>query len=148
VKLCRRCGQTKPRSDFYLSVGRGGDGRRAYCKKCDSALSMAYFKEHPDAARRSRRNAWWRKWGAKVDHEWYDEMLSAQEWCCASCGDSLLEMRPQQVHVDHDHLTGEGRGVLCGRCNIMMGMALDSVHRLLLGADYLASFCPRYEKQE
>lgn len=41
-------------------------------------------------------------------------------------------------HTDHDHETGEIRGILCGRCNLMLGHARDNVGILRAAIEYLS----------
>lgn len=41
------------------------------------------------------------------------------------------------LHWDHDHLTGEFRGWICGPCNIILGLAKDDPRKLDLLAAYL-----------
>lgn len=50
----------------------------------------------------------------------FEELLTKQGRACAVCRKSLS--RP---HVDHNHVTGEVRGILCGGCNIKLG-AIES----------------------
>lgn len=50
---------------------------------------------------------------------------------CAVCGDRA------ELVIDHCHETGEVRGLLCGQCNVGLGMFKDSVARMLAGIDYL-----------
>lgn len=46
--------------------------------------------------------------------------------------------RWKRLHVDHDHATGKVRGLLCFRCNTMLGHATDNPVVLLEAVDYLA----------
>jgi len=40
-------------------------------------------------------------------------------------------------HVDHDHLSGAIRGLLCHKCNAALGMVGDSIDHLLGLIQYL-----------
>ncbi len=53
---------------------------------------------------------------------------------CAICG-----KRPGKVslHVDHDHETGEVRGLLCVGCNNALGQFRDDLELLARASDYL-----------
>ena len=65
----------------------------------------------------------------------FDIMWEAQGGMCACCGDRLSAGRG--THVDHDHKTGVVRGLLCRRCNHMIGGARDNPDILTAGAQYL-----------
>ena len=41
------------------------------------------------------------------------------------------------LHVDHDHISGEVRGLLCQDCNVGLGYANDSQDTLKVGIKYL-----------
>lgn len=43
----------------------------------------------------------------------------AQEWRCLLCHKPFTALRPP--HNDHNHLTGDFRGLLCGHCNQTLG---------------------------
>lgn len=45
----------------------------------------------------------------------YDELLAAQDGVCAICRRATGKTR--RLAVDHDHDTGEVRGLLCNPCN-------------------------------
>lgn len=49
-----------------------------------------------------------------VDDATYAAMLERQGGHCAICPN---EPKTRRLHVDHDHRTGEVRGLLCYRCN-------------------------------
>lgn len=57
--------------------------------------------------------------------------LESQGRRCAVCKDGTA------VHVDHDHLTGKVRGVLCFNCNGGLGQFKDQIERLEQAIDYL-----------
>ena len=55
---------------------------------------------------------------------------------CAIC------QRPDPEHVDHDHESGEVRGILCFNCNGGLGQFRDDATALLRAAEYLTWFTP------
>lgn len=56
-----------------------------------------------------------------VDQYWYDRKLIEQGGVCAVCGTNRIENKGHRFFcVDHDHATGNVRGLLCSRCNISM----------------------------
>ena len=58
-------------------------------------------------------------------------MIEKQGGVCALCRQRAPE------HVDHDHLTGRVRGLLCSCCNQALGNARDDVAILERAVDYL-----------
>ena len=59
-----------------------------------------------------------------------DAMIALQGGCCASCGDTFAEASSRQIHVDHSHVTGAVRGILCHGCNVSLGLMRDDPHRI------------------
>lgn len=51
----------------------------------------------------------------------YDALLAEQKGACAVC----REVWTNDLYVDHHHPTGQIRGLLCARCNSLVG-ALES----------------------
>jgi hypothetical protein len=45
----------------------------------------------------------------------YISLLDIHDGKCAICG------REDDLHVDHDHITGNVRGLLCRHCNTSLG---------------------------
>lgn len=105
--------------------------------------------ENPGIFRERTRNSM-RKFAAKqraagrptnlarrgITNEEYDSIIAAQGGACAICAVALPTGRGR--HLDHDHVTGRVRGILCGPCNIGIGNLRDSAaivgaaHRYLL----------------
>lgn len=68
----------------------------------------------------------------------YQELFDRQNGLCAICG-THKPGRKGTVYfaVDHDHATGEIRGLLCQRCNLILGHAQDQEDVLVKAIDYL-----------
>lgn len=56
---------------------------------------------------------------------------------CAICFNDLDLTDNRRTHVDHCHETGEVRGILCQRCNVLLGLAEDNPFILLKSIAYL-----------
>lgn len=70
--------------------------------------------------------------------EEYDFLAAAQEAVCAICKqDPPLGNRILKLAVDHDHDTGEIRGLLCQRCNMALHFLENTAWRTAAEA-YLA----------
>lgn len=60
----------------------------------------------------------------------YDVLLESQEGRCAICRISLASLPTKLQHIDHDHITGVVRGVLCAHCNRGLGGFKDKIASL------------------
>lgn len=104
---------------------------RAEEKKAKAATPEARAK----AAETQRCNRL-KKYG--LTPECYRRMLFAQGGRCAVC----LSDRPGPIGkgsfaVDHDHVTGKIRGLLCGPCNVALGLFRDDPAVIRRGATYV-----------
>ena len=88
-------------------------------------LRDRWREDHPDAVRRHNKNVRLRrKYGITVAE--YETLRAAQADLCLICDQPEATINrgiPQQLAVDHDHNTGRVRGLLCIRCNMMIGGA-------------------------
>lgn len=130
-RICSGCGSDGP---FY-------EGHTPnYCKPCARARTvewqrknptyMAQWRERNPEARRKGYLA--REYGLTPDE--YDALAANQGGACAICAvvpDKLL-------CVDHDHGTGEVRGLLCSPCNGGLGQFRDDPELLGRAVAYLA----------
>ncbi len=69
-----------------------------------------------------------------ITGEEYAAMLADQGGVCYICGGKSGKKR---LAVDHDHRTGEVRGLLCKRCNRMLGYYGDKPETFTMAAAYL-----------
>lgn len=80
-----------------------------------------------------------RTYGISVED--YQKMLVEQEHKCAVCGGEGFIMNNQyhkmKLVVDHDHVTGRVRGLLCHNCNRALGLLQDSIESLDKAKAYL-----------
>jgi hypothetical protein len=66
----------------------------------------------------------------------YNELFDLQQGCCAICGAHQTKLS-KALAVDHDHETGEIRGLLCSGCNFILGHAKDDIGVLANAIKYL-----------
>jgi hypothetical protein len=65
-----------------------------------------------------------------------NEMFKNQNGKCAICGRHQSEFK-KIFNLDHNHSTGKIRGLLCFRCNCMLGFATDDLNILKKAIKYL-----------
>ena len=163
MKRCTKCGRVKPLDDFYRAAGMR-DGYRNDCKACNLRAKHERYLANPqptiDRVRRwveenqeRRRNyeleyrQSGRKSAADRKHHLkrtfglteadYERLLGEQGGGCAICG-RLPGSR--NLHIDHDHDTGEVRGLLCFRCNVAIGHLREDPGIALKLIDYLGRY--------
>lgn len=79
----------------------------------------------------------WAEYGLTM--EALNRMNAAHGNACAICRTVFVEgsHQPASRHIDHDHATGEVRGLLCSCCNWGLGHFKDDPSRLQAAAAYL-----------
>ena len=141
MQTCTKCKTDKPATEFYRDR-RQKRGTIARCKACKNAATRDWVKANDYDRKRYRRNKpaeqerhLKRKYGITLKD--YSEMLEEQSGSCAICG--TPEPENKKFDVDHDHQTGDVRGLLCTSCNRMLGHGRDNPEILTAGAKYLSS---------
>lgn len=134
-KFCITCEHTKKRTEFPKNR-TSRDGLSFECKKCANARQKRYWHNNEGHRARAAFRHKLKTYG--VTTEQYFEMLDNQEGNCGICGDLLGEGR--NVHVDHDHATGNVRGLLCNGCNTGIGALKDQPKILQAGVEYLRRY--------
>jgi hypothetical protein len=124
-KWCPRCRTSKPIAQFGKNRS-AADGLTSYCLPCHREVTRANtIKLHGSTREYHLR----RRYG--ITSADFDALVAAQGGLCALCRERVPE------HVDHDHVTGVVRGVLCSGCNQGLGNFRDSVAALRNAIDYL-----------
>jgi hypothetical protein len=101
------------------------------------AAALAYAKANPDR----RLNAHLiRSYGISLDQ--FREMELAQDGRCAICREPETHRHRTsgevlRLSVDHCHVTGKVRGLLCRKCNHTLGLWNDDPDRFESAAAYL-----------
>lgn len=161
-RACNRCGAEKPHTDeFFRRYCKSGDllwqrKLKAICRECELVSAREWQEGNKERAR-ARAKEWYnekkdvdphfiRRANLKNVHgislEDYEAMSAAQKGKCAICGRNgnipHSNGKPQYMAVDHDHETGELRGLLCSPCNLGLGLFQDNDEFLTNAARYLA----------
>jgi len=71
-----------------------------------------------------------------ITMEEYNKMFADQNGCCKICGDHYSSLAHGLV-VDHCHITGNVRSLLCGRCNTAIGLFKEDVETIKNAIEYL-----------
>jgi hypothetical protein len=147
AKRCSQCKEIKSLSLFY-HCATAKDGLQSHCKACEYKRKKAYSKT-PEAKatwKRSNKRARskpgypgkYRKYHLRTMYglsvEAWDKLLIDQGGRCAICGNGFVGKEP---FVDHNHGTKRVRGLLCHKCNSVLGYGRDNVVILRAAARYL-----------
>ena len=158
MRICSKCDESKPESDFYKTSG-------ARCKDCfkkqsveiqqrDPVKHAARARKHYWASEENRQNAieksTQRYFANKaqrnfnafkrslvklygITYEIYEEMLKQQNGRCGIC----KQLPSRRLDVDHDHVTGIVRGLLCSNCNTAIGLLKEDPALFAEALNYL-----------
>lgn len=111
-RVCAGCRQAKLAPEFVSPLSR-------FCLAC------AEEREGKLRPLVDKEGASYRKWQLSLAEKYgitpqqYEELLRHQEYGCAVCGKTEADNR-QRLAVDHNHVTGKIRGLLCRRCNALV----------------------------
>ena len=75
----------------------------------------------------------------------YERLFTNQNGLCAICKQPECTVRNGKIKklaVDHDHVTGKVRGLLCSHCNTAIGLFKDDIATMSLAVAYLLNPIP------
>lgn len=153
TKRCNKCGENKVASAFRIKTGLTAKGKgylRSFCYDCEKIkyrliaanpknLENRRFRETKNRRsltleeKRSLRNKW--KFG--LSPEAFDAIYKTQRGNCGICSQYLDRLIEKKCFVDHDHVTGIVRGILCRNCNSGLGFFKDNKQALAQAIKYL-----------
>jgi hypothetical protein len=137
MKKCKTCNNTKELKCFHKKKG-GVLGVKSSCADCCKTIDAKYYSNPKHKNKRLERQSseeyqlyirsfrLKRKYGITLED--YNNMLKSQNNVCKTCGTSNPGANSDKYfNVDHCHKTGKIRGLLCGQCNIALGLVKDNI---------------------
>ena len=126
VCVCQNCGEEF--SELNIKINAGGG------KFCCNDCYKTYRKEHAKDTKELNR-LYQKKNKYNLTKEEYYALFDKQGNKCAICGCEFS--KEKRGYVDHNHLTKTVRGLLCNRCNFLIGVAHEDVTILQKAIEYL-----------
>jgi hypothetical protein len=134
TKICSKCKIEKPISEF-TGDSEGRFGKKSSCRKCRNILQNNWYGKNRKKLIPERRNYnLKKKYG--IDLKFYNYLFKQQQSKCAICGTDNPGWR-EMFSVDHNHLTGEIRGLLCNNCNAGLGYFQENIIFLQSAINYI-----------
>jgi hypothetical protein len=139
VKDCLSCAEALPLNAFGTYTSRGTTYHRTICKYCRNANEKNQRDDHTRWLDRKRYKLkkesnpqevsdYYRDWHLRKKYnltlEEFTLLSESQNNLCAICENP--EKSHKNLVVDHNHNTGEVRGLICSSCNKALGHAKDS----------------------
>ncbi len=114
----------------WQNTGRSLRRRKNHtCVRCTRLWNNAYQRTRPLQNSHVAR-------ALKVTQAQYDNWLLLQNGVCAICGKPPEKKR---LSIDHDHVTGQIRGLLCSDCNFGISYLRDDLAVLEAAIRYLGT---------
>ena len=131
MKLCTKCGKTKPLSEYYKRVA-SADGLQKWCKVCTKEAKVLSRINNPQSLKNQRKRIRDKALAEMgVSREDLRTLYKKQQGRCTICHDRV------PLVTDHDHDWGHFRGLLCNNCNTAIGLLKDNPVVVQNAANYL-----------
>lgn len=113
VRTCTKCLEEKSSDDFRET--KHADGKTRQCKVCTNEASELHQRANWERRQHTTRVRNLKNfYGITVEQ--YEELLEKQNHRCVICSRHADEFKIR-LSIDHNHGTGEIRGLLCTYCN-------------------------------
>lgn len=131
-KKCSKCGKKKFLNKFYKNKW-SKNGYHHYCKECHSENSK--LKYASDLEFRKKRKDYRLKYKYNLDSDNVNNIREGQNNKCCICNNPFHSERT--IFIDHNHKNGNVRGLLCPKCNNILGNCNDDINILKSAITYL-----------
>jgi len=110
---------------------------QSQCKNCGREYMRKWRRENTARQKQiQRKSQLWKNYS--LTQEEYEKMFRAQQGKCAICGRlGGGTSKEYPLDVEHCHLTGKIRGLVCSPCNLGLGHFDDDPARLRAAADFV-----------
>ncbi len=141
TKQCMSCRKVKAFSEFFENHSTR-DNIDIYCKQCRT-ISIQAKKQEKEKSREqsdlriSKRRARKLRSLYGITEEECRSLYNQQQGLCAICGRPERKSLSKMLCVDHNHLTGKVRGLLCSSCNSGLGHFEENMDYLNHAIEYL-----------
>ncbi len=135
-KRCTYCKEFRSLNKFGKDSNQSS-GLKCRCKKCMNLIQRQDYANNGRRYEDMTKRALKRLYGISLEQ--YNEMADTQMNCCAICRRHQNNFK-HRLSVDHNHKTGEIRGLLCSVCNTGLGNFKDDTHILERAIEYLKSY--------
>ncbi len=143
-KRCAKCLETKNLEMFRYRTNKGANRKphyESYCKPCEKYDSKKWYAKNKahQKARDFVRNC--NRFG--ITAEEYRDRIKAQNRKCAICKRHESSRRNgclKNLAIDHCHITGKIRALLCHSCNTAIGLMQEDPKRFIAASRYLRKF--------
>ena len=126
---CKKHGRKNAVHKYNTSLKRN-KSQKKYSKSLKGKMNKRIYWSTKKYKITQRNNQLKRKYGITLKE--YGELYNKQKGKCAICNKKC-----KVLHIDHDHITGKVRGLLCGEHNRGIGMFNDNKDLLLKAINYL-----------
>jgi hypothetical protein len=123
VSACRECIRISTKKHYWSN------------REKRLANQSEWRKRNPDKVKHFAENKRLRTYG--LTRESHLEMLKSQGFSCAICKEPQSSNK-RKLHIDHDHETGNVRGLLCSRCNTGIGQLRHDLELIESAFKYLS----------
>ena len=145
MRTCSICKIKKNSADFSL---KNNGCLSSFCKSCSREYQKNYREKNKDILKEKKKNYHsqtkdYRRWYTLkvrygITKDDYNKILHSQNGKCAICENTKSGHRnTDEMVVDHCHKTNKVRGLLCNRCNTLLGLIEDNPNFINNVSNYL-----------